>query len=421
MLRENIANSESAPTWEHGNDWQTIDRALRTIAKRRAALDCEEARWLREAERVQIWRQLGMVSAIDYMDRVLGYGPHAAQERLRVARALAQLPATAEALERGALSFSAVRELSRVVTPWTEEDWLVEAEGKNVRQIEELVAGHSPGDWPDDPVDPKVRRHRVTFEMTAETLAALREARRVLDEEHGQRLDDNELIAALAATVLDGAGSGAEPTGRARHQIAVTVCERCRQGWQDGAGVVVPISQAAVECAECDAEHIGSLDADTPARAHQDIPPAVRRFVLRRDHGRCRVPGCRSARGLEVHHIKHREHGGGHEPSNLVAICFACHQAHHEGRLAIWHRRRPRGRTADDLEVRRASSPTADGPSERTSHAGPDPVAADALQALVTLGWKPAIARTAVRDAVAEVGPASFDTTFRAALRHCPR
>src|SRR5258707_1065570 len=32
-----------------GDDWREVDRALRGIAKRRAALDLEEARWLREA------------------------------------------------------------------------------------------------------------------------------------------------------------------------------------------------------------------------------------------------------------------------------------------------------------------------------------------------------------------------------------
>src|SRR5437762_6540058 len=53
--------------------WRVVDRALREIAARRAALDAEEAQWLREAEALQIWRQLGMVSALDYLERVLHY------------------------------------------------------------------------------------------------------------------------------------------------------------------------------------------------------------------------------------------------------------------------------------------------------------------------------------------------------------
>src|SRR4051812_23032909 len=39
--------------------WCTVDRALRTIALRRGALDADEARWLREAEGLEIWHPLG--------------------------------------------------------------------------------------------------------------------------------------------------------------------------------------------------------------------------------------------------------------------------------------------------------------------------------------------------------------------------
>ncbi|HTE53339.1 MAG TPA: HNH endonuclease signature motif containing protein, partial [Kofleriaceae bacterium] len=52
--------------------------------------------------------------------------------------------------------------------------------------------------------------------------------------------------------------------------------------------------------------HVGRA---APA-ASQSIPPRIRREVWRRDHGRCRVPGCRAARFLEVHHIVPRALGG---------------------------------------------------------------------------------------------------------------
>src|SRR5215831_1588792 len=77
-------------------DWRVVDRALRGIRARRAALDVEEARWLREAEALQIWRPLGMVSILDYLERVLGYAPRTAQDRLRVARSLGDLPRLGE-------------------------------------------------------------------------------------------------------------------------------------------------------------------------------------------------------------------------------------------------------------------------------------------------------------------------------------
>jgi hypothetical protein len=62
------------PAWDAARadsrvDWRRVDRELRAIATKRAALDAEEARWLREAERMQIWRPLGMVSAFDCASR----------------------------------------------------------------------------------------------------------------------------------------------------------------------------------------------------------------------------------------------------------------------------------------------------------------------------------------------------------------
>jgi hypothetical protein len=351
MLGKAAVEVEAASTWAPVNqrgsqpDWQAVDRALRALAARRAELDADEAHWLREAEALQIWRPLGMVSALDYLERVFGYAPRTAQDRLRVARALGSLPQLTAALSSGELPFSAVRELTRVATPATEASWVAAAIGKNVRQIEELVADHRPGDGPEDPPDPKARTHVVRFELSAETFALLRQTRSVLDDEHGQNLSEDQFVAALCHAVLDGAPT-AEPSGRAKFQVAVTVCERCRQGWQEGAGAKIAIGSAAVERAMCDAQHIGSIDGDAPERAYQDIPPSVVRFVWRRDGGRCRIDSCRSARGLELHHIVHRANGGSHDPSNLVLACSACHSAHHTGTLTI-------SGTADHLDVRR--------------------------------------------------------------------
>jgi hypothetical protein len=54
--------------------WQALHQRLRGIAKRRAALDAEEAQCLREAQALQLWRQLGYVHMAEYLERELGYG-----------------------------------------------------------------------------------------------------------------------------------------------------------------------------------------------------------------------------------------------------------------------------------------------------------------------------------------------------------
>ena len=88
----------------------------------------------------------------------MGYAPHTAAERLRVARAIAELPLIADALEKGELAHSAVRELSRVAIPETEDAWLEAARGKSLREIEAMVSGHKPGRLPTDETEPRLHR-----------------------------------------------------------------------------------------------------------------------------------------------------------------------------------------------------------------------------------------------------------------------
>jgi hypothetical protein len=396
---------------------QTIDLALRGIAQRRAALDADEARWLREAERARIWTALGMVSMLDYMERVLGYSPRAACDRLRVSRALGELPVLAQALADGELSYSALREVTRVATPETESAWCDAARGQNLRTLEELVATHERGQLPSEPGDPDLRARVVRFEISPATFARLREAHAALDAERGARLDDDRFVAALCELALaDTQTIG--PTGRARHQIATTVCERCAQGWQTGGGVRIAVGADAVARAECDAQRVGSIHADVPARASHDVSPKTRRFVWTRDGGKCVVPGCRSARNLEIHHLVHRRDGGSHEPSNLCLLCDAHHAAHHAGTLGISGVAPERivfaaaraARKPLHAEMRHVGAGRLDAAVRRVQLRG----------ALVRIGWTRGVASAAVDAAITHVGTSAPDEVIlREALRRC--
>ncbi|MBP6849539.1 MAG: hypothetical protein KA201_37610, partial [Kofleriaceae bacterium] len=74
------------------DDWREVDRTLRRLARRRAALDVEEAAWLRRARALGVHREFGFATFFEYVERILGYAPGPARERLRVADALAVLP-----------------------------------------------------------------------------------------------------------------------------------------------------------------------------------------------------------------------------------------------------------------------------------------------------------------------------------------
>ena len=69
---------------------------------------------------------------------------------------------------------------------------------------------------------------------------------------------------------------------------------------------------------------------------------------MRRDLGRCVVPGCRHTRFLDLHHIELRSEGGDHDPDRLIVLCAAHHRAQHAGRLSIT------GRVSTGLKFRHA-------------------------------------------------------------------
>ena len=335
VVEENRAyDADRAPTWRE------VHNQLLSLRKRRAQLDYEEILALRQAVRLQVWRELGAASMREYLERVLGYGPRAANERLRVAGALDAMPALSQALRSGELPYSAVREISRVAISTTEEDWVDACRGKNLRQIEELVSQRAEGDLPDSPRRPELQKFVVRLELNAAEYALWRQARQQIQEEHDETMEEHAVFATMCAQTIEGPAAAVDSKaaekrrGRAKYQIAVTICRLCKQGWQHAGGRLIAIEPADVARAECDAQRIGSLDGQ-PTRATQDIPPRTRRLVLRRDGDRCTVPGCRASRFIEVHHIEHRADGGDHRPENLTSLCGGHHDAHHRGALLI--------------------------------------------------------------------------------------
>jgi HNH endonuclease len=210
--------------------------------------------------------------------------------------------------------------------------------------------------------------------------------------------------------------SGPRDSGRAAYQIAITVCEQCGRGTRDGAGRVFEIEPHEVEAAWCDAQNIGRITHvdGTPAKATQTIPPRIRRFVERRDHGRCRVDGCRSAKHLEAHHIVPRAEGGTHDPSLLALLCDAHHRQVHAGVLHVT------GNANGRLEFRRADGTHVGEPARVTAASSPprsqdSANQADAISALRNLDVPAKHACEAVAAAVA-AGAEDLDSLLRHAF-----
>jgi len=347
---------------EHGEErawgatalWHRAHEELVRLAATRAGLDYEEGRWLLRAERSGVHVRLGYGSFREYVERLFGYSSRLVQEKLRVADALEGLPVLSAELEQGRTSFSAVRELSRVATRATERAWLEAARDRSIREIEGLVSGQKPGNLPEDAPDARAKRHVLRLEVSGEAFATFREAMAKMRHQAGEALDDDAAVLLLCRRALE----GPRDEGRSSYQVALTVCEHCRRGMQQGRGELVEVSAEIVEMTECDGQNVGHVGETEHAhvgetgrahvgetgrahvgaalpRAKQTIPPGLRRRVMRRDGGCCRVPGCQQAVFVDVHHLDLRSEGGGNTLENLVTLCAAHHRATHLGQLVV--------------------------------------------------------------------------------------
>lgn len=399
-------------------DWQTVHASFQGLANDKATYEAAEAYWLRAGHEVRVWEGVGCASYAEYVSRMLGYRRHTARDRIRTAMALAELPGTEAALAEGTISWSAARELTRVVTPATEAAWIEAASGCTVREVEEMVAGLSPGDLPGDERDPSAQRRVLRFEVSAATYATFREATEAIQRDAGHQLTQDEVLELMARRILAGEAAAPSDPGRSSYQLAVTRCSDCERTFIESAGTEVQIDPAMAAAVACDvqtvpvATHVGqpgpagdvATHVGQPQRARQSIPPRIRRAVMREHHNRCAVPGCRHSNYIDVHHIDLRSEDGGVEPDNLVPLCSAHHRAVHTGRLVIERRSsgliylHPDGTPYGRLALVQAAS------------AG---VRTDVFQALIGLGFRQKEARAALN---VIRSTASFDDTLRAAL-----
>ncbi len=214
-----------------------------------------------------------------------------------MAKDLGRLKQLDTCLAQGELTYGAARELSRVMTPATEHAWLARARGKNLRDIEALVAGHAKGDDPDDPKDESQEPRAVSFRLTPAIDALLRQTRADLSDECGHHVEDDELFEILCRRAREG-GERRDGAPAPAYQISIRRCDACGRSAQLAAGQWTPISAAAAARAACDAIEIGD-EADLATRASRTIPKKTRDHVWLRDSGRCQVPGCRAKRKKE--------------------------------------------------------------------------------------------------------------------------
>src|SRR5690606_7011363 len=307
----------------------------------------------------------GFRSCAHWLSWRTGIALGAAREKLRVARALPELPRLSDAMREGSLSFSKVRALTRVATPANEAELLEFAHHGTTSHVERLVRAWRQVDR-NEAAEPDRARHEarsltlyqdddgswvVRGGLDPEVGAVLRKAWDAAADElprapgesdpapdappleaptHRQRMADAIGLLAERSLASDDVVRRAE-----RYQVVVHVGPQAVLG---GAPGDLHVSAETSRRRSCDAttvrmEHDERGRVLDVGRRSRTVPPSLRRALEYRD-GTCRFPGC-SVRHTDAHHVRHWADGGETALSNLMLLCRLHHRAVHEGGISV--------------------------------------------------------------------------------------
>lgn len=326
---------------------------------------------------------------------------------------------------QGELSYSRVREVSRVATSGDEALWLDAARMLSMGELERRVAGRAFGQAAtvDKPAEARWRTPEtveLAMELPAEAWALLSRAMQGARLASEGSMSDAEALAAVAREALAGqieAETDASAAADPRRALVLYSCRHCgRTELETNAGAV-ELSAAAGRRLGCGAKVVDlQSEGRQVVAAGGVIPAAVRRAVLARDRARCQTPGCGRRRYVDVHHIEPLSAGGVHSRRNCICACTTCHAAIHEGKLRVegdaegelrWHDAEGRelgGRGQQHRPQAATAKPTPNAELEPDGEAdavAQDRLSAEASAVLVAMGSRGGWMLDALADATA--------------------
>lgn len=333
---------------------------------------------IREFDERVGWLKWGSHSCAEWLAWRCDISIATAREKVRVAHALKKLPAIASAFSTGELSWSKVRELTRVADATNEEELVAFALRNTAAHVAERCRELRFGRLDSTEIGERAYSNRslrirrdsnrgvvtVTIDLPLDTGdlidKALDKARDdevleladVVDTSWSKRQAD--AFVNLVTEYLQGTG---EPSSSDNYLVTIHVDQSALEGKPGRSSV--PIETARRHC--CDAKTVTIVETAegeplSIGRKSRTIPVAIERAVRARDKNCCRFPGCRNRRFHHLHHIDHWANGGETAVGNLMLLCSKHHTLVHEGGFRIeknfqdeWYFVRPDGVAVPDV------------------------------------------------------------------------
>lgn len=301
------------------------------------------ARMARDEE----WTYDGANSMAHWLVNRYGLSHRTANEWVRVARAIEELPALRAAYRAGRISWDQLRAATRVATPDTDDDLAAEAPGLSVRELgrrareltsQDVAKVHRDRSftWQFDEEAPVVRFNGQMVDSDAvEFVKTITRLASQMPAEPGGTYEPFAARCLDALLMLASQTRGADSDPDRVTAIIHVPVDALKGGngaeFEDG----TPLLPETLRRLLCDARLQIQTDDESGivvgvGRTTRTIPAWLARIVRKRDQG-CRYPGCGRTRWIHIHHIIHWAHGGPTDLDNLISLCPFHHRLLHEG------------------------------------------------------------------------------------------
>ena len=350
---------------------EDLDHQIVNLCTRINAATYELLVMIREFDERVGFLQWGLDNCAEWLAWRCDLSMTTAREKVRVAHALKQLPLISSTFSTGELSYSKVKEMTRVATRDNEQQLLefalrhtavtVAERCRELRCGMEASIGTAERAWANRSL--RVRRNNERNMMTI-TVELPLDTGELLEKALDKARDDEVLqIPDLADTswstrqadafinVIDGYLSGTDGVASDNYLVTVHVEQSALAG-NDGRAAL-PIESVKRLCCDSHAVVITEDDKGEPlsiGRKSRIIPKAIARAVRARDNNCCTFPGCHNKRFLHCHHVEHWSNGGETGLDNLMLLCTRHHTLVHEGGFRVerdfrdnWYFARPDG------------------------------------------------------------------------------
>ncbi|RLA39567.1 MAG: hypothetical protein DRR42_27030, partial [Gammaproteobacteria bacterium] len=347
---------------------RTLDQLEEDIISLSTHINATEYEFLvlvREFDLRQGWKAYHFNSCAEWLNMKCGIAPGTAREKIRVANALFDLTATSLAFQKGDLSYSKARSLTRIATPQNEEqllDYAIPATALQVedhcRELRNVQRDTSTVDanrlhqqrflsrslHGDGSMTISVELPRESGELVMKALElALKEMELNPDTFEGEaietEIEDSHLAKQADALVQMAkgylAGGKDKKSSTADHyQVMVHVDEEVlRHSATETSKSDLPCETIRRLCCDSGIVVVSQDKKGNPlnvSRKHRVVQPPLKRALLARDKC-CRFPGCTHEKWLDAHHVEHWADGGETSLDNTILLCSKHHRLLHEG------------------------------------------------------------------------------------------